>query len=90
MNLIQTINLNQTQPLQLTLDGEAIIITKLGTYENRTWFSWVSWGPTEHSEPFYKSSLITEDDIFKRISLLTNGKILKHDDNLTINDFLER
>jgi hypothetical protein len=90
MNLIQLIKSTSDRTLHIILDDEEIIVTKLGCYENQIWYSWVSWGPTEHSEPSYHSSLIIEDDIIKRISLLSNEEILENNNNIAIDHFFGR
>jgi hypothetical protein len=90
MNLIQTIKSTLDRTLHVILDDEEIIITKIGDYENRTWYSWVSWGPTEGSEPSYHSTLITEEEVIKRISILSNDEELDQGLNLAIDHFFGR
>lgn len=87
MNLIQTIKSTRDRTLHVILDAEEIIITKLGQYENCTWYSWVSWGPTESSVPSYHSTLITENEVIKRISILSNDEELELGLRLAIDHF---
>jgi hypothetical protein len=87
MNLIQTIKSTLDRSLHIILDDEEIIVTRLGNYENKIWYSWVSWGPTEYSIPSYHTSLIAEDDIIKRISLLSNEEPLDEELIFAIDHF---
>jgi hypothetical protein len=87
MNLIQIIKSTLDRTLHIILDDEEIIVTKLGSYENHIWYSWVSWGPTEGTIPSYHSTLVTEDEIIKRISILSNDEIIEHSNNIAIDHF---
>lgn len=87
MNFIQTIKSTLNRTLHIILDDESILVTRLGGYDNETWFSWSSWGPTEGSIPSYDSQLVTQSQILDRISLLSNEEPLTNELNFTINHF---
>lgn len=87
MNLIQTIKSTLDRTLHIILDDELIIVTRLGNYENQIWYSWSTWGPTEGHMPDYQSSIVTEDQILQRISLLSNEEELDKELTFTIDHF---
>lgn len=87
MNFIQTIRSTLDRTLHIILDDEEILVTKLCNYDNKTWFSWSSWGPTEGSVPSYDSRPVTQSQILDRISLLSNEEPLTNELNFAINHF---
>lgn len=89
MNLIQSIKSIKSKNLQILLDDEVILIKKLGSYENKIWYSWSAWGPTDSPIPHYKSEVISKEEILPRINLLDNIKTLEKELLISINHFLE-
>lgn len=87
MNFIQTIKSALDRALHIILDDEMIVVTRLGNYENQIWYSWSAWGPTEGHMPSYISDLVTEEQIIKRISLLSDDERLDGETIFAINHF---
>lgn len=87
MNFIQTIKSTLDRILHIILDDEEILITRLGSYDSETWFSWSSWGPTEGNIPSYNSQPVTQSQVLDRISLLSNEEPLTNELNFAISQF---
>jgi len=87
MNFIENLSSSMKRTLRINLGDQEIVITRLGVYEHKDWYSWVTWGPTEVEIPFYTGEIVTGRDIIQRINLLSNGEDLGDDTRLQLNHF---
>lgn len=87
MNFIQKIKTNLGRSLHIILDDEEIIVSILGEFDNKVWYSWVTWGPTECTKPSYKADIVTSQQIIERISLLSNDEKLDSQSAFSISRF---
>lgn len=87
MNLIQRITSTKENTLSVILDDQFITVHHLGLYEDKRWYSWSTWGPTEGTIPDYDSQLVTEKEIIERIELLSGDDELDSVQKHAINVF---
>jgi len=76
--------------LHINLDYTVITVEKRGTYNNEDIFSWSSIEPTESTEVNYRSTIVNEEQLIRRLSLISYSKDLLPEEQYAINIFLNK